>query len=141
MADTKISALVDGSSLQTTDEFVVRRLGSNVKITGQQLLNAAATFSASTLVQKIATTDPSYSASMGDFVSYDVTGSDATITLPDATAKALQVVIVKCLDSSGLHKVTVNTSISQTIDLQPSVYVFSGDSNTFVSNGANWLIM
>jgi hypothetical protein len=41
MADTKISALADGSTLQTSDEFPVRRAGNNVKINGTQLRSFA----------------------------------------------------------------------------------------------------
>lgn len=87
MADSKISALADGTTPATTDAFVASRSGgTTVKLTWAEVL--AASKSSPTAVKT-----GNYTAAAGDLVACDISGGSFTVTLPTAPADKTQVCV------------------------------------------------
>lgn len=80
MADEKISALSDGGALQSTDEFVVARSGSNVKILGSA--NTVMTYKQTSITNA----DSPYTASVNEVIRADCSAGAIDINLPEITA-------------------------------------------------------
>lgn len=76
-------------------------------------------------------------------VRVDSTAGGVTLTLPDAAALPDAMFIVKdWKGTSAVNNITVATTASQTIDGQVSVVIKTAYvSLTFVSDGANWMII
>lgn len=93
MADTKISALSDGSPPQDADEFVVRRASSNVKLSVANLKEAIVTGEVTPYVNLTATGTAFTGAC--ELAGYDCTAATPTptITIYDNTSAAGTVIV------------------------------------------------
>lgn len=77
-----------------------------------------------------------YTAIIGEIV--NCTSGTFTVTLPTAVSVAGQCVVVK---NSGTGTISIATTSSQTIDGLSSDTIINLESKTYMSNGANWIII
>jgi len=97
--DKKISALTSGIPSTTADEYIIARSGDNYKITDRHIRSIPQSGSAKTTSYSLATTD------VGRFVEVGTSGS---ITIPDATFSAGDVVSI-------FNNTTGNVTVTCTI--------------------------
>lgn len=81
-----------------------------------------------------------YTAVIGEYVKCSASGGAFTVTLPTAAGCDGESIKIKKTDS-GTNAITVSTTSSQTIDGASTFTIRSQyDSNTFTSDGSNWMV-
>jgi hypothetical protein len=86
-------------------------------------------------------TGTAYVATAGELVSVN-TGGATTVTLPTAVGIAGQRIRVQdATGTANTHNITIATTSSQTINgTTPAAIATANGGNTYVSNGANWVL-
>ena len=129
------SKSINNLSLQTpllaTSELP---LGAGKKTTIQDVIDLAVT--GDVIVSKSA----NYTAIVNDYVLVDATSLSVTITLPTAIGNQGKHINITKTDVTA-NKVTINTSLSQTINGSLTIVITGQyDNVTLISNGSNWVI-
>lgn len=134
MPDTKISDLSDGGAIQDTDEFVVARSSSNVKVAGSQMMRLWEN-------SQINSGDSPFTMDFDTVLEADATSGNIIINLPTISSNKGKTVVVKKMDSSG-NTVTLTPNGAETIDTKAN-YVLSTQYEAVhvVAGTSTWLII
>lgn len=139
LAATGLGVLLDATNpgLQLTTGLKILLNGASLTLAAGGLSVTAPAGQWSVTAIKTA----NYNAVIGELVRCDASGGSFTVTLPTAVGVSGQSIIVKPVVLSVLNSVTVNTTGGQTIDGAASATLLNTlVSQTYTSDGANWLI-
>jgi len=135
MATIKTSQLDQITTLSNGDLLALSKDlgGGSYQSKNIQMSNARIYMTSLTVTSK----STNYSSNVNEVV---LASNGITITLPDASSISGSRVIVKNVGATG--SITINTSLSQTIDGDSSKTISSSlNSLTFISDGSNWYII
>ena len=83
-----------------------------------------------------------YTANVGELVKVDTTSGGVTITLPTAVGIAGQrIAVCDATGQAATHAITIATTSTQTVNgSAPATIAATNGHNTYVSDGANWIL-